>query len=116
MSFTAELEGRPLKDSELKIQELEAAAENKNEKLEATELKIKELKATAESEAEKLEATELEIQELEGGFTCRIIKIPPAFIYNQPHENVDRFFLTEHYLVRKKSWWAPNVATLPMPD
>jgi hypothetical protein len=94
VSFTAELEGRPLKDSELKIQALKAAAENKNE---------------------KLEATELEIQELEGGFTCRIIKIPPAFIHNQPHENVDRFFLTEHYLVRK-SWWAPNVATLPMPD
>ena len=58
----------------------------------------------------------LNVIDAEGGFTCRGIKIPPAFIHNQPRENVERFFLMEHYLVGKKSWWAPYIATLPTPD
>lgn len=52
----------------------------------------------------------------EGGFICRGIKIPPAFVQKQPRETVERFFLMEHYLVGKKSWWAPYIATLPTPD
>jgi hypothetical protein len=55
----------------------------------------------------------LNVIDAEGGFTCRGIKIPPAFVEKQPRENVERFFLMEHYLVGKKSWWAPYIATLP---
>lgn len=58
----------------------------------------------------------LNVIDAEGGFTCRGIKIPPAFIQKQPRENVERFFLMEHYLVGKKSWWAPYIATLPTPE
>jgi SET domain len=58
----------------------------------------------------------LNVIDAEGGFTCRGIKIPPAFIEKQPRETVERFFLMEHYLVGKKSWWAAYIATLPTPE
>jgi hypothetical protein len=58
----------------------------------------------------------LNVIDAEGGFTCRGIKIPPAFVQKQPRVTVERFFLMEHYLVGKKSWWAPYIATLPTPE
>lgn len=58
----------------------------------------------------------LNVIDAEGGFTCRGIKMPSAFIDKQPREIVERFFLMEHYLVGKKSWWAPYIATLPGPE
>ena len=58
----------------------------------------------------------LNVIDAEGGFTCRGIKLPPSFIQKQPRETVERFFLMEQYLVGKKSWWAPYIATLPTPE